>query len=72
LMGGVALHAYGIKKDIFDDLIRLSYINEPVDVAYMQLNRSIPTYVAKPTIVNQVPGFSDIENSVKDYREILR
>lgn len=72
LIGGVALHAYGIKKDIFDDLIRLSYINEPVDVAYMQLNRSIPTYVAKPTIVNQVPGFSDIENSVKDYTEILR
>jgi GR25 family glycosyltransferase involved in LPS biosynthesis len=72
LIGGITTHGYGFKNEIFDKLIAVSYRNEPIDLAYMSLHPSLNAYVAKPTLVNQLPGYSDIEESVKDYTVILQ
>jgi hypothetical protein len=71
LLQGVATHAYGAKQSMFDSLIRASKGAEPVDLSYMQLQMSVPVYVAIPSMVGQVAGFSDIENRFTDYKYVL-
>lgn len=72
LIGGIATHAYGFKNEIVDKLMAASLRNEPIDFAYMSLHPSINAYVASPTLVTQLPGYSDIEQSFKDYTSILQ
>ena len=71
LLEGVATHAYGAKQSMFDSLIQASKRAEPVDLSYMQLQMSVPVYVAIPSMVGQVAGFSDIENRFTDYKYVL-
>jgi GR25 family glycosyltransferase involved in LPS biosynthesis len=71
LLQGVATHAYGAKQTIFDDLIKVSKSANPIDISYMQMQVSVPTYVAIPTMVGQVPGFSNIEERFTDYTFLL-
>jgi len=71
LLQGVATHAYGAKQTIFDDLIKVSKSVNPIDISYMQMQVSVPTYVAIPTMVGQVPGFSNIEERFTDYTFLL-
>ena len=71
LSAGISTHAYGAKQSVFDSMIDLSKRAEAVDVSYMQLQVSVPTYVAVPTMVGQVPGFSDIEQRFTDYTYVL-
>jgi len=71
LSAGIATHAYGAKQSVFDSMIDASKRSEPIDLSYMQLQVSVPTYVAVPSMVGQVPGFSDIEQRFTDYRNTL-
>jgi GR25 family glycosyltransferase involved in LPS biosynthesis len=71
LLAGVATHAYAAKQSVFDSMIEASKGAEPIDLSYMQLQVSVPTYVAVPTMVGQVPGFSDIEQRFTDYTYVL-
>jgi len=71
LLAGVATHAYAAKQSVFDSMIEASKGAEPIDLSYMQLQVSVPTYVAVPTMVGQVPGFSDIEQRFTDYTNVL-
>ena len=71
LSAGIATHAYGAKQSVFDSMIDASKRAEPIDLSYMQLQVSVPTYVAVPSMVGQVPGFSDIEQRFTDYRNTL-
>jgi len=71
LLQGISSHAYGAKQSIFDSMIDLSKRAEAIDLSYMQLQVSVPTYVAVPTMVGQVPGFSDIEQRFTDYKYVL-
>lgn len=71
LSAGIATHAYGAKQLVFDSMIQASKSAEPIDLSYMQLQVSVPTYVAIPTMVGQVPGFSDIEQRFTDYTNVL-
>jgi GR25 family glycosyltransferase involved in LPS biosynthesis len=71
LLAGIATHAYGAKQSMFKSLIRASKGAEPVDLSYMQLQMSVPVYVAIPSMVGQVAGFSDIENRFTDYKYAL-
>jgi hypothetical protein len=71
LLQGVATHAYGAKQTIFDDLIKVSKSANPIDISYMQMQVSVPIYVAMPTMVGQVPGFSNIEERFTDYTFLL-
>jgi GR25 family glycosyltransferase involved in LPS biosynthesis len=71
LSAGIATHAYGAKQSVFDSMIDASKRAEPIDLSYMQLQVSVPTYAAVPSMVGQVPGFSDIEQRFTDYRNTL-
>jgi GR25 family glycosyltransferase involved in LPS biosynthesis len=71
LLQGLSTHAYGAKQAIFDNLIQLSQANQPIDLSYMQMQVSVPTYTAFPTMVGQVPGFSNIEERFIDYTFLL-
>ena len=72
LLQGLSTHAYGAKQAIFDNLIQLSQANQPIDLSYMQMQVSVPTYMAFPTMVGQMPGFSNIEERFIDYTFLLR
>jgi hypothetical protein len=66
--GNILTHAYGAKREIFQDLIDASYdaVN-PIDVAYGLLHQRVQTYMAHPSFVIQTPGFSDIRNHDVNY-----
>jgi len=67
--GNILTHAYGAKREIFEDLIQASLdpIN-PIDAAYGLLHPRIVTYMASPSLVTQTPDFSDIRRHEVDYR----
>ena len=66
--GNITTHAYGAKNEIFDRLIEGSLKSQhPIDVAYGLLHREIVTYMASPSIVTQLPDFSDIRKRNVDY-----
>jgi len=71
LLLGITTHAYGAKQSVFNSMIDVSKRAEAIDLSYMQLQVSVPTYVAVPTMVGQVPGFSDIEQRFTDYKYVL-
>jgi hypothetical protein len=66
--GNILTHAYGAKREIFQDLIDASHdaVN-PIDVAYGLLHQRVQTYMAHPSFVIQTPGFSDIRNHDVNY-----
>jgi hypothetical protein len=66
--GNILTHAYGAKREIFQDLIDASYdVVNPIDVAYGLLHQRVQTYMAHPSFVIQTPGFSDIRNHEVNY-----
>jgi hypothetical protein len=66
--GNILTHAYGAKREIFQDLIDASYDSvNPLDVAYGLLHQRVRTYMAHPSFVIQTPGFSDIRNHDVNY-----
>jgi GR25 family glycosyltransferase involved in LPS biosynthesis len=66
--GNILTHAYGAKREIFQDLIDASYDSvNPIDVAYGLLHLRVRTYMAHPSFVIQTPGFSDIRNHDVNY-----
>jgi len=71
LLQGTSTHAYGAKQLVFNSMIDVSKRAEAIDLSYMQLQVSVPTYVAMPTMVGQVPGFSNIEERFTDYTFLL-
>jgi hypothetical protein len=67
--GNITTHAYGAKREIFQDLIDASLDTaNPIDVAYGLLHSRISTYMASPSMVTQSPDFSDIRKHEVDYR----
>lgn len=67
--GNILTHAYGAKREIFEDLIQASLDSvNPIDVAYGLLHQRVTTYMAHPSFVIQTPDFSDIRRHEVDYR----
>ncbi len=61
-------HCYAIKSHMYDILIsKLSSFTTPIDVAYVDIQKSFNVYSIYPSIAKQRAGFSDIENQVRDY-----
>lgn len=67
--GNILTHAYGAKREVFEDLIEASLdpVN-PIDEAYSRIHHRIQTYMAHPSIVTQIPDFSNIRNHFVDIR----
>ena len=61
-------HAYMAKASIITKLIDAAMAHKGhVDVAYSNLHKDLNVYLARPTLVSQDAGFSDIQKVEVDY-----
>ena len=60
-------HAYGINEHYLDDAFSAVYKPKPIDIALSSKHPHIKAYCAKPALVGQTPGYSNIE---KEYRDV--
>jgi len=61
-------HAYMVKASIITKLIDAAMAHKGhVDVAYSNLHKDLNVYLARPTLVSQEAGFSDIQKVEVDY-----
>lgn len=68
LLDSYSAHAYGINTEFLElALACVKQKNKPVDIALSMLHPRINAYCAKPALVGQAPGYSDIE---KEYRDV--
>ena len=59
-------HAYGINTKYMEGAVKASLLNLPIDTALASRHPHIQAYCAKPALVGQAPGFSDIEQEYRD------
>jgi len=59
-------HAYGINEHYMQDALSSAYKPNPIDIALAAKHPHIKAYCAKPALVGQKPGFSDIEKEFRD------
>ena len=58
----LGMHAIGIRSTIFEKMLSLTNLKEPVDVTYAKEQYKLNSYIAKPMLINQKEGiFSDIK-----------
>ena len=60
-------HAYGINEHYLQEAFSQVYLPKPIDIALSTKHPHIKAYCAKPALVGQTPGYSDIE---KEYRDV--
>lgn len=59
-------HAYGINTQYLETAVKTSQLSKPIDSALATRHPYIGAYCAKPALVGQAPGFSDIEQEYRD------
>lgn len=67
MIDSYSAHAYGINEHYMQDAFSAAYKPNPIDIALAKKHPHIKAYCAKPALVSQTPGFSDIE---KEYRDV--
>lgn len=68
LLDSYSAHAYGINTAFMElALASAKHRNTPIDIALSITHPRINAYCAKPALVRQRPGYSDIE---KEYRDV--
>ena len=60
-------HAYGINEHYLQEAYSQTMRPKPIDIALSDKHPHIKAYCAKPALVGQTPGYSDIE---KEYRDV--
>ena len=65
-------HAYGINEHYMQDALSAAYKPNPIDIALAKKHPHIKAYCAKPALVGQAPGYSDIEREYRDVTEHYR
>lgn len=60
-------HAYGINEHFIQEAYSQTSKPKPIDIAFSDKHPHIKAYCAKPALVGQTPGYSDIE---KEYRDV--
>lgn len=60
-------HAYGINEHYMQKAFSQVYKPKPIDIALSMNHPHSKAYCAKPALVGQIPGYSDIE---KEYRDV--
>lgn len=64
-------HSYAVNKNVYEYLINKIEDNlykQPVDVTYSEIQSEIKSYITIPFLTYQSAGFSDIQNSVVEYK----
>lgn len=59
-------HAYGINQQYMQEAFSQVYNPKPIDIALSLRHPHIKAYCAKPALVGQAPGYSDIEKEFRD------
>ena len=62
-------HAYGINTHMMHKCLDATYNSWPIDISYSNLHKDINAYCAKPALVGQTPGFSDLLREYRDVRD---
>lgn len=66
-------HFVAIRNTLFEELeFILSITTEPLDVTYVNLQKTKKVYSFFPVIAKQRVGFSDIQNQVTDYNWLIK
>lgn len=65
-------HAYGINEHYLQEAFLQVYVPKPIDIALSLKHPNIKAYCAKPALVGQTPGYSDIEKEYRDVTEHYR
>lgn len=61
-------HAYLVRASAIPRLVETAIAHKGhVDVAYSTLHKDLKAYIARPTLVSQEPGFSDIQKVEVNY-----
>lgn len=61
-------HAYAVKREVIPRLIEAALAHKGhVDVAYSTLHKDLKAYIARPTLVYQSAGYSDLQKVEVDY-----
>ncbi len=61
-------HCYAVKAHMYPLLINeLSSLVNPIDVIYTDIQKRYNVYSIHPSVAKQREGFSDIENTVRNY-----
>jgi len=61
-------HCYAVKSHMYPILIeKLSALTNPIDVIYTTIQKEYNVYSIHPSVAKQREGFSDIENTVRNY-----
>ena len=61
-------HAYLVKAHLIPKLVEVALAHKGhIDVAFSGLHKDIKAYAARPTLVSQEPGYSDIQKVEVDY-----
>lgn len=64
-------HAYIVKASVIPKLIKRAMEHQGhIDVAYSTLHNELNVYIARPTLVYQSAGFSDLQHSEVDYTNL--
>jgi len=73
-IGILALHAYMLDLDTAKkiyEILQKNKLTEPVDNIFIKYQQMYPTYVFKPNLVYQKPGYSDNRNGFRDYNSVF-
>jgi hypothetical protein len=68
-----AAHCVGLKKSIYGEIKKLSKsYKKQIDVIYTEIQKKGNTYCIIPAVAHQRIGFSDIQNRVVDYKDLIK
>lgn len=67
LLDSFSAHAYGIHNQMMEKCLKASWGNDAIDISYSNLHPHHRVYCAKPALVGQAPGFSDL---TREYRDV--
>lgn len=66
-------HFVAINNNMYDVILaRLSKFDNPIDVVYTGIQKLYNVYSTYKTIAKQLNGYSDIENRVVDYSQLIK
>lgn len=73
LINTYSTHFVVIRNTVFDHILQiLPKLSEPLDLTYVRLQKIFNVYCFHPVIATQKIDYSDIQNSVTNYQDIIK
>jgi len=71
LTGAYTTHAYIVHERFYDMILNLIHYNREIDVHYRDLMSNHNIYMCDPMVAYQLPSYSDLQNSHRDYNSMI-